>query len=120
MLLSPNGGTDSPTPCVCRGMERRAHVGQDTRTACFAYRLGKEVMVFVYRLERQLEMLKACPITAKFGGATGNYNAHHVAYPRYDWKSFGNNFVAGKLGWSVRSIRPRFPITTIWGRFSTP
>ena len=61
-------------------------------------RLGKEVMVFVYRLERQLEMLKACPITAKFGGATGNYNAHHVAYPRYDWKSFGNNFVAGKLG----------------------
>ena len=57
-------------------------------------RLGKEVMVFVYRLERQLEMLKACPITAKFGGATGNYNAHHVAYPRYDWKSFGNNFVA--------------------------
>ena len=61
-------------------------------------RLGKEVMVFVYRLERQLEMLKACPITAKFGGATGNYNAHHVAYPRYDWKSFGNNFVADKLG----------------------
>ena len=55
-------------------------------------------MVFVYRLERQLEMLKACPITAKFGGATGNYNAHHVAYPRYDWKSFGNNFVADKLG----------------------
>ena len=61
-------------------------------------RLGKEVMVFVYRLERQLEMLKACPITAKFGGATGNYNAHHVAYPRYDWKSFGNNFVADKSG----------------------
>ena len=61
-------------------------------------RLGKEVMVFVYRLERQLEMLKACPITAKFGGATGNYNAHHVAYPHYDWKSFGNNFVADKLG----------------------
>ena len=61
-------------------------------------RLGKEVMVFVYRLERQLEMLKACSITAKFGGATGNYNAHHVAYPRYDWKSFGNNFVADKLG----------------------
>ena len=61
-------------------------------------RLGKEVMVFVYRLERQLATLKACPVTAKFGGATGNYNAHHVAYPRYDWKSFGNNFVADKLG----------------------
>ena len=61
-------------------------------------RLGKEVMVFVYRLERQLAMLKACPITAKFGGATGNYNAHHVAYPQYDWKQFGNRFVAEKLG----------------------
>ena len=61
-------------------------------------RLGKEVMVFVYRLERQLAMLKACPITAKFGGATGNYNAHHVAYPDYDWKAFGNRFVAEKLG----------------------
>ena len=61
-------------------------------------RLGKEVMVFVYRLERQLEMLKACPITAKFGGATGNYNAHHVAYPEYDWKAFGNKFVSEKLG----------------------
>ena len=61
-------------------------------------RLGKEVMVFVYRLERQLAMLKACPITAKFGGATGNYNAHHVAYPEYDWKAFGNRFVSEKLG----------------------
>ena len=61
-------------------------------------RLGKEVMVFVYRLERQLATLKASPITAKFGGATGNYNAHHVAYPQYDWKQFGNRFVAEKLG----------------------
>ena len=61
-------------------------------------RLGKEVMVFVYRLERQLATLKACPVTAKFGGATGNYNAHHVAYPEYDWKAFGNKFVSEKLG----------------------
>lgn len=61
-------------------------------------RLGKEINVFVYRLERQLATLKACPITAKFGGATGNYNAHHVAYPEYDWKVFGNKFVAEKLG----------------------
>ena len=61
-------------------------------------RLGKEVMVFVYRLERQLSLMKACPITAKFGGATGNYNAHHVAYPQYDWKAFGNAFVSEKLG----------------------
>ncbi len=61
-------------------------------------RLGKEIMVFVYRLENQLKQLKSCPITAKFGGATGNYNAHHVAYPQYNWKEFGNNFVANKLG----------------------
>jgi len=61
-------------------------------------RLGKEIMVFAYRLERQLATLKACPITAKFGGATGNYNAHHVAYPSFDWKTFGNRFVSEKLG----------------------
>ena len=61
-------------------------------------RLGKELMVFVYRLEAQLKQLKACPITAKFGGATGNYNAHHVAYPQYNWKDFGNRFVSEKLG----------------------
>ena len=61
-------------------------------------RLGKEIQVFAYRLKRQLASLKACPLTAKFGGATGNYNAHHVAYPDYDWKAFGNKFVAGKLG----------------------
>ncbi len=61
-------------------------------------RLGKEVMVFVYRLERQLEALKAQPLTAKFGGATGNYNAHNVAYPGYNWRSFGSKFVAEKLG----------------------
>ena len=61
-------------------------------------RLGKEIMVFAYRLERQLNTLKACSITAKFGGATGNYNAHCVAYPSYDWKAFGNKFVAEKLG----------------------
>ena len=61
-------------------------------------RMGKEVMVFVYRLERQLEALKAQPLTAKFGGATGNYNAHNVAYPQYDWRAFGNRFVSEKLG----------------------
>ena len=61
-------------------------------------RLGKEVMVYVYRLTEQLNQLKACKITAKFGGATGNYNAHHIAYPNYDWKVFGNKFVSEKLG----------------------
>lgn len=61
-------------------------------------RLGKEVMVFVYRLETQLAELKKCTISAKFGGATGNFNAHSVAYPSIDWVSFANKFVAGNLG----------------------
>ena len=61
-------------------------------------RLGKEIMVFVYRLTEQLNLLKACKMTAKFGGATGNFNAHHVAYPSYDWRAFGNQFVSEKLG----------------------
>ena len=61
-------------------------------------RLGKEIEVYVYRLREQLAQLKACKITAKFGGATGNFNAHHVAYPEYDWKQFGNRFVSEKLG----------------------
>ncbi|WP_276817390.1 adenylosuccinate lyase [Segatella maculosa] len=60
-------------------------------------RLGKEVMVYVYRLTEQLNALKGCKITAKFGGATGNFNAHHVAYPQYDWRTFGNRFIE-KLG----------------------
>ena len=61
-------------------------------------RLGKEIEVFVYRLEEQLAQLKACKMSAKFGGATGNYNAHRVAYPGVDWKEFGNRFVAERLG----------------------
>lgn len=61
-------------------------------------RLGKEIQVFVSRLENQLSLLKQVPISAKFGGATGNFNAHNVAYPQYNWKEFGNNFVAEKLG----------------------
>lgn len=61
-------------------------------------RLGKEMMVYVYRLAEQLKTLKASKITAKFGGATGNFNAHHVAYPSYDWRAFGDRFVSEKLG----------------------
>ncbi len=61
-------------------------------------RLGKEMMVFVYRLKEQLAQLLKQPYTAKFGGATGNFNAHHVAYPNIDWKAFGNKFVNEKLG----------------------
>ena len=61
-------------------------------------RLGKELMVYVYRLREQLSLLETCKMSAKFGGATGNYNAHHVAYPAIDWKDFGNRFVQEKLG----------------------
>lgn len=60
-------------------------------------RLGKEIEVYVYRLSEQLESLRSCKFTAKFGGATGNFNAHHVAYPTYDWRAFGNQFVSEKL-----------------------
>ena len=55
-------------------------------------------MVFVYRLKQQMQLLKAVPVSAKFGGATGNFNAHHVAYPQYDWRVFGNKFVSESLG----------------------
>ena len=61
-------------------------------------RLGKEIMVFVYRLRQQLELLKATPISGKFGGATGNFNAHHIAYPERNWREFGNKFLSEKLG----------------------
>ena len=63
-------------------------------------RLGKEIMVFVERIENQLNLLKAVPHAAKFGGATGNYNAHNVGYPDIDWKAFGNHFVNDILGLS--------------------
>lgn len=62
--------------------------------------LGKEIGVFVYRLETQLELLKAIPYAAKFGGATGNFNAHQVAFPDTDWVAFSNQFVNNQLGLS--------------------
>ena len=61
-------------------------------------RLGKEIRVFAYRLEQQLALLRAVPISAKFGGATGNFNAHHAAYPQTDWRSFADRFVSERLG----------------------
>jgi adenylosuccinate lyase len=61
-------------------------------------RLGKEIMVFVERLRKQFEQLKAVPYSAKFGGATGNFNAHHVAYPNTDWKAFSDQFINYTLG----------------------
>ncbi len=71
-------------------------------------RLGKEIGVFVERLEEQLRLLFNIPFAAKFGGATGNYNAHHVAYPGTDWQKFGSDFVEGKLG-----LHHSFPTTQI-------
>jgi len=71
-------------------------------------RLGKEIEVFVVRLEAQLKLLNQVPMAAKFGGATGNYNAHHLAYPQIDWKKFGNHFVETVLG-----LHHSFPTTQI-------
>ena len=61
-------------------------------------RLGKEIKVFVERLQKQIILVERIPCPAKFGGATGNFNAHHVAYPEIDWVKFANNFVNGTLG----------------------
>ena len=61
-------------------------------------RLGKEIMVFIERLEKQLELMNTVPFSAKFGGATGNFNAHHLAYPEIDWVEFSNSFVNKSLG----------------------
>ena len=61
-------------------------------------RLGKEIKVFAYRLRQQYDALHTLPLTAKFGGATGNFNAHHVAFPEIDWRSFGDKFVSERLG----------------------
>ncbi len=71
-------------------------------------RLGKEIQVFITRVEEQLAVLKTIPYAAKFGGATGNYNAHHVAYPETDWKAFGTHFVEEMLG-----LSHSFPTTQI-------
>lgn len=61
-------------------------------------RLGKEIKVFAYRLEQQLAQLKAVPFSGKFGGATGNFNAHLIAFPGYDWRAFGRKFLSEQLG----------------------
>jgi len=71
-------------------------------------RLGKEIQVFVVRLKEQFNLLNDIPSAAKFGGATGNFNAHHVAYPNVDWKAFGRQFVQEKLG-----LQHSFPTTQI-------
>ncbi len=60
--------------------------------------LGKEIMVFVERIENQLQQFSYIPFTGKFGGATGNFNAHYAAYPKINWPSFANKFLEDKLG----------------------
>ena len=67
-------------------------------------RLGKEIAVFVDRLEAQIDLLNKIPYSAKFGGATGNFNAHLAAYPKTDWKNFANNFVQDKLGLARQQV----------------
>ena len=71
-------------------------------------RLGKEIYVFVERIKQQLNLIKSIPFAAKFGGATGNFNAHKVAYPDHDWKEFGSHFVQNILG-----LSHSFPTTQI-------
>lgn len=71
-------------------------------------RLGKEINVFVVRLKEQIQLLKQVPYSAKFGGATGNFNAHNVAYPAYDWHAFGDKFVREQLG-----LKRSYPTTQI-------
>lgn len=61
-------------------------------------RLGKEIRVFAYRLEKQIELLKQVPVSGKFGGATGNFNAHRVAFPDHDWRAFAKKFLNERLG----------------------
>ena len=85
-------------------MERYSDAGQNTWTACISNKLGKEIMVFVERIENQVQQFIYIPFTAKFGGATGNFNAHHVAFPKIDWIKFGNEFVEDKLGLATHAI----------------
>ncbi|WP_346881250.1 adenylosuccinate lyase [uncultured Algibacter sp.] len=88
-----------------------AHISMLARThgqPASPTRLGKEIEVFVVRLEEQFNLLNDIPSAAKFGGATGNFNAHHVAYPNIDWKAFGAKFVQEKLG-----LQHSFPTTQI-------
>ncbi len=94
-------------PAVDRVIERLIEMSSEWRDVSMLARthgqpasptkLGKEVYVFVERLDEQLTRLEETPYSAKFGGATGNFNAHHVAYPNIDWVDFANEFLAGKL-----------------------
>ena len=87
--------------CLKADAERWDHVSMLAKThgqPASPTRLGKEIMVYVHRLKTQVELMKQIPYSAKFGGATGNFNAHHVAYPNIDWKDFGTRFLKDQLG----------------------
>jgi adenylosuccinate lyase len=91
--------------------EKWSHISMLARThgqPASPTRLGKEIQVFVERIEQQIKQLRNIPYAAKFGGATGNFNAHKVAYPSIDWKNFGNHFVEKVLG-----LHHSFPTTQI-------
>jgi len=89
-------------------MEGHSIISSYARTTCFAYTFRKRNFSFVERIEEQMRLLFNVPFAAKFGGATGNYNAHKVAYPNHDWKAFGSKFVEETLG-----LRHSFPTTQI-------
>ena len=76
-------------------------------------KLGKEIGVFVERLEKQVLLMNNVPYSSKFGGATGNLNAHHVAFPQYDWKALANDFVTQRLGISRSQTTTQIEHTTI-------
>ncbi len=90
---------------ICGMIEQRAEEWKDVPMLAHTHgqpasptTLGKEMMVFAYRMRRQLAYFAQIPFNAKFGGATGNFNAHLIAYPNHDWRSFGNEFVSRHLG----------------------
>ncbi len=81
--------------------------------------LGKEIYVFAERLQNQLQLLKSIPFNGKFGGATGNFNAHLIAYPEIDWISFANNFLKNKLAYKDCKPQRKSNITTTWRHYFT-
>ena len=86
------------TLCTCAGMEGCADACTYTRAAGIAYHLGKRIDGVCGRIENQIQLFSYIPFMGKFGGATGNFNAHAVAYPKYNWVKFADAFVEEKLG----------------------
>ena len=101
-----------------RRMEGHTHVGHTHGQPASPTRLGKEMMVFVERLESQINVVKNIPTSAKFGGATGNFNAHVVAYPAINWKEFADRFLYNELGLTASNIPHKLNITIDWQLFA--